>query len=317
MKKRTTLICAAIGAAATLAGVFPQQAPATGQDTVIPVAQTKTLKPQYATTANGEITMTVDLPQEQIDKARDRVKANKPLEKPKQTSKRSADLNRQSGKPMTLADAYKQAADSVKEAHAKPYKGFGKAAQTATAGDGSKMNMSLAASYDLNESTVGYPVGTTPPAVLENLCFGGSAQFDVVIDRFTSCSRVKLNAKYYKVDVRTGTREYMGTTTGILQLFNQQHNNERSTRMFGKMQKDSVTYDWGWWDNFWTAPGVDLTMIGNCWGDTTSCSATRSPVRHPGLAELEQHRHLVLLERQQRRRQGHRPGQDRHSRHAR
>ncbi|MEV5011946.1 MULTISPECIES: hypothetical protein [unclassified Streptomyces] len=47
---------------------------------------------------------------------------------------------------MTLADAYKQAADSVKEANAKPYKDFGKAAQTATAGDGSKMNMSLAAS---------------------------------------------------------------------------------------------------------------------------------------------------------------------------
>ncbi|NWF27308.1 hypothetical protein HW130_13665 [Streptomyces sp. PKU-EA00015] len=64
--------------------------------------------------------MTVDLTQEQIDKARDRVKANKPLEKPQQTSKRPADANRQSGKPMTLADAYKQAADSVKEAQAKP-----------------------------------------------------------------------------------------------------------------------------------------------------------------------------------------------------
>jgi hypothetical protein len=146
------------------------------------------------------------------------VKANKPLEKPKQTSKRPADANRQSGKPMTLADAYKQAADSVKEAHAKPYKDFGKGAQTATAGDGSKMNMSLAASYDLNESTVGYPVGTTPPATLEALCFGGTAEFDAVIDRFTACGRTKLIAKYYEVDSKTGAREYMGTNTGIVQL---------------------------------------------------------------------------------------------------
>lgn len=278
MKKRTTLICAAIGAAATLAGVFPQQTPATGQDTVTPVAQTKTLKPQYATTANSEITMTVDLTQEQIGKARDRVKANKPLEKPKQTSKRPADANRQSGKTMTLADAYKQAADSVKEAHAKPYKDFGKGAQTATAGDGSKMNMSLAASYDLNESTVGYPVGTTPPATLEALCFGGTAEFDAVIDRFTACGRTKLIAKYYEVDSKTGAREYMGTNTGIVQLYTQQYNIDRSTRMFAKMQKDSVTYDWGWWDNIWTAPGVDLTVIGNCFGNTLSCSATGSPI---------------------------------------
>lgn len=268
---------AALGVAATLAAVLPLQSPGTKQDTITQVAQQRDIQPEYATTANTTIRLKSYLTEEQIEQARKRVKADKPLEKPKQTNERPKGLEPESSEKLTLGDAYKQAGQRIKEAKKHPYKDFGRDAQAATTSGGDKVNLSLAAAGDLNESTVGYPVGTTPPAELEVSCFSGTAEFDVVIDRFSSCSRMKVIVDYYRI-YTDRPPEYMGKTTGTLKLFNQQYNTARSTRMFAKMQKDSVTYDWGLLDNIWTAPGIDLTTVGNCVSTGTGCSATRSPI---------------------------------------
>ncbi|WP_437097295.1 NucA/NucB deoxyribonuclease domain-containing protein [Streptomyces sp. enrichment culture] len=282
MKKRTTLICAAVAATAVFAGPFPQHGSPSRQDTVTEVAQTRDIQPQYATTANTTIRLKANITQEQIDKARERVKAGRAGSAPtapKQTNERPKELDHKDAEALTLGEAYKLADQRNKEAQKHPYKDFGRDAGKATSGSGSgdKITMSPVAAYDLNESTVGYPVGTVPPADLEVKCFSGIDVFDVVIDRFSSCSRVHLIVDYYKVSSNQPP-EHMGTTKAKVQFFQQQYNTARSMRIFGMVQKDSVVYDWGWWDSIWTAPGIDLTIVGNCIDTTNGCSATGSPL---------------------------------------
>ncbi|WP_274563730.1 NucA/NucB deoxyribonuclease domain-containing protein [Streptomyces spiramyceticus] len=70
----------------------------------------------------------------------------------------------------------------------------------------------------------------------------------------------------------------MGTTTGKMKFFQQQYNTARSMRIFAKMEPGSVDYQWGLYDDIWTAPGIDLTVVGNCFGTGSGCSATQPPI---------------------------------------
>ncbi|WP_274563731.1 hypothetical protein [Streptomyces spiramyceticus] len=123
---------AAIAAAAALAGVLPLQQDDTKQDTTSQVAQTRDIQPQYATTADTTIRLKVNITQEQIDQARERVKASKDgkaPEPPKQDSKQPSERKAKDGKALTLGDAYKLANERNQQAKDHPYKDFGRAAK--------------------------------------------------------------------------------------------------------------------------------------------------------------------------------------------
>lgn len=282
MKRRPLRLFSALGISAVLVSALPQAAAA---ETSPPAAAAPSsiTEPALATTEVDPVFLNVELTQEDIDRAQARVRSDKAPKDPVQPERRSAALTksdeRSGGPVMSLGEAHQEAARTVETAHQNPLD-LQATASTNGADASEKLlaEMADAGTTGLNGSTMGIPVGTEPPALLAQLCYGTTeTKFTAIFDRWTSCARVPMRVDYYKTEAGS-PREHLGYTTATMDVFTQNYSNSRSTRVFGKVRKDSVAYEWGVWDNIWTAPGVELSLIGQCSGNPTGCAATRGPV---------------------------------------
>jgi len=128
------------------------------------------------------------------------------------------------------------------------------------------------------------PIGEQPDQNLVNECFNGSGvegNRGRVHNRFTHCQRAGILVDYWEVDNSGVPVEHRGTTTAKIELFTQGDETQRRVRVFARLEKDSVDYDWGVIDNIFTAPNVPLSLIGQCLQSVEVCHATRSSATMP------------------------------------
>ncbi len=120
------------------------------------------------------------------------------------------------------------------------------------------------------------PIGEDPPAALLAECFnagGADEGIGRVHNRFTYCQRVRITAQYFSISPNRPP-EHEGDTHATLEVFAQGDNHDRRVRVFARIQEGSVDYDWGPWDNIWTAPDVRLSMLGQCAESFQVCGGT-------------------------------------------
>lgn len=267
MKKRTTLICA--GFAAALFTALPSQ-----QSSPTATLASNSIEPQISTTLGEEIRSEVLLTKDDIARAKQRVKDGVPKTAPKDAQAPGSSQSRRVDKGVGSsgkgdAKVFKQFMDEARSYAAKAKEHPYKIEEKPKATTGLSME-------NANAWTHSYAVGDTPPAVLEQLCFDPAntvTQFTVMFDRYTYCTRQPFTIDYWEVDPVTGAKQdHLGTSSGRMEIFGQNYTDTRSTRQFARIQKDSVSYDWGWFDNLWTAPGIDLSLNGECEAALTTCS---------------------------------------------
>ncbi|MGW5080962.1 NucA/NucB deoxyribonuclease domain-containing protein [Micromonospora echinospora] len=131
---------------------------------------------------------------------------------------------------------------------------------------------------------VAAPIGEQPAAARVTECFdAGGADNGIgrIHNRFTYCARVKLVAEYWEVDNRGIPVEKEGTSTGTIEIFTQGDDKERRVRVFSRIQRDSVDYDWGPIDNLFVAPNLPLSLIAHCSEEYEICHATRGAATMP------------------------------------
>lgn len=130
------------------------------------------------------------------------------------------------------------------------------------------------------EADRGYvPIEDEPNADRLDACFDGdSADRDIgrIYNRFTYCARYDLEAEYWSFDNKGNPVEREGTTTAVLKVFGQGDAKDRRVRIWSQIEKDSVEHDWGPWDNIFTAPNVDLSLMASCSQGGTVCGTTNS-----------------------------------------
>lgn len=277
MRIRALPVAAALTATAALAGSFtPYSAP--DSDTVTTVSNQ--IEPQISTTARpggGVLKMEVLLTEEDIAKAKKRVKGEltSPTAKDAQTE-RPAHLKPKLKDGKGTAEDFKAVLDRARsfatEAKGKPFK----LPEPKTVKSPDALSMG-----NVNAFTHTYAVGDTPPDPLAQLCFSADSSFTdytILFDRYTYCARQRIGADYWKIDKATGAKiEHMGTTYANMELFGQNYTDNRSTRLFARLQQGSVDYQWGPIDDWWTAPGVPLSVIGQCEQLLTQCSTFQGP----------------------------------------
>ncbi|MBD0420253.1 hypothetical protein H0H10_14005 [Streptomyces sp. TRM S81-3] len=122
-------------------------------------------------------------------------------------------------------------------------------------------------------------IGETPSQALYDSCMtaGAASEAGRVYDRFTFCQQVPITADYWEKDAAGNPVDHLGTTKATLEVIAQGFEDQRTMRLFSQIKQGSVSYDWGWWDNIWTAPGVPLSLFGTCAPDQLDCGASRSP----------------------------------------
>ncbi|WP_194236353.1 NucA/NucB deoxyribonuclease domain-containing protein [Streptomyces acidicola] len=272
MRIRILPVAAVLTATAALAGTFtPNSARST--DTVTAVADQ--VEPQISTTAipaGSTPKMEVLLTEDDIEKAKKRVKGElvSPSPETAQSASRArpkAKLKDTKGTEEQFKKVMADARAFATEAKNKPFKLPERKA------DKSASTLSMS---NVNAFTHTYSIGDTPPDALAQLCFfpdKSNTDYTFVFDRYSYCERKKITADYWKVDKTTGAKiEHMGTTYANMELFGQNSTTNRSTRLFARIQKGSVDYDWGIIDDWATAPGVPLSLIGQCQQVLTACS---------------------------------------------
>ena len=122
------------------------------------------------------------------------------------------------------------------------------------------------------------PIGERPDGDQAEECFAADrvhTPMGRVHNRFTYCQRVPVRADYWSIDNTGVPIEHEGTTEATLEVFAQGDNTDRRVRVFARIQKDSVDYDWGPLDNIVVAPNVSLSIIGQCRQDFDVCAANR------------------------------------------
>jgi hypothetical protein len=120
------------------------------------------------------------------------------------------------------------------------------------------------------------PIGEMPNEDRLNACFDGDAAdkgIGRVYNRFTYCARWNLQVEYWEIDSKGVPVEKEGTTSAVWRVFGQGDAKDRRVRIFSQIEKDSVDYDWGPIDNIFVAPGVPLSLMGQCSQDSDVCGA--------------------------------------------
>ncbi len=272
MRIRILPVAAALTATAALAGTFTHNG-ARSTDTVTTVADQ--VEPQISTTAipaGSTPKMEVLLTEDDIEKAKKRVKGELASPSPETAQSASparpkAKLKDNKGTEEQFKKVMADARTFATEAKNKPFK------LPEPKADKSASTLSMS---NVNAFTHTYTIGNTPPDALAQLCFSADKSYTdyiLVFDRYSYCERKKISADYWKVDKTTGAKiEHMGTTYANMELFGQNSTNSRSTRLFARIQQGSVDYQWGAIDDWWTAPGVPLSLIGQCEQVLTACS---------------------------------------------
>lgn len=126
------------------------------------------------------------------------------------------------------------------------------------------------------------PIGNEPDSARLDACFDGLGLNESrVWNRYTTCSKYRIKAEYWSVDNSGVPVEHEGDTFATIKVFGQGDAKERRTRIFSEIEKDSVDYQWGPIDDWWTAPGVPLSLMGQCSQDYTTCGAAPSSYTYP------------------------------------
>lgn len=135
------------------------------------------------------------------------------------------------------------------------------------------------------EADRGYvPIEDEPNQGRLNACFDGDSAgkgIGRIYNRFTYCARINLEAEYWEIDSKGVPVEKEGTTTAVWKVFGQGDAKDRRVRIWSQIEKDSVDYDWGPWDNIFTAPNVGLSLMASCSQDLDVCGASPSSYTMP------------------------------------
>ncbi|MEJ8672726.1 hypothetical protein WKI71_43460 [Streptomyces sp. MS1.AVA.1] len=125
------------------------------------------------------------------------------------------------------------------------------------------------------------PIGRNPDEGKLKACFDeGDGSGRRFLDRFTYCELGSMKFDFYKM--RQGAPpEYQGTTKFRYQVFAQGDNKDRRIRAFSRIVKGSLDYDWGPIDDLWVAPGINLSIMGDCREGLPLCNAGPSSVNQP------------------------------------
>ncbi|MFD7407335.1 NucA/NucB deoxyribonuclease domain-containing protein [Streptomyces sp. NPDC059866] len=249
----------------------------TGSASALPTYSNYSLKP---------VELEVGISTAQLKKLRERGKAaersGKPLPKPAtpfQTERRPAAKPSKGDATMTFAEATEFMERDVRRRTA-PMKSTVDAYQRQQQGARTSATTTAAtADGSFTTMATGTTIGETPSQALYDACMTDAASSDGgrIYDRFTFCQRVPITADYWEKDAAGNPVDHLGTTTATLEIVAQGLEDQRSMRLFSQIKQGSVSYDWGWWDNIWTAPGVPLSLFGTCTPDQLDCGASRSP----------------------------------------
>lgn len=128
------------------------------------------------------------------------------------------------------------------------------------------------------------PIKNKPHAQRLEACFegdGANTGIGRVYNRFTYCANWNLKVDYWSVDNSGVPIEHEGTTKARLKVFGQGDAKERRVRIFSQIEEDSVDYDWGPIDNIFTAPGVPLSLMGQCSQGLDVCTTSPSSYTYP------------------------------------
>ncbi|MET8601741.1 hypothetical protein [Streptomyces althioticus] len=120
------------------------------------------------------------------------------------------------------------------------------------------------------------PIGEMPHEDRLSACLDGDAAdkgIGRVYNRFTYCARWNLQVEYWEIDSKGVPVERARTAGAVWLVFGQGDAKDRRVRIFSQIEKDSVDYDWGPIDNIFVAPGVPLSLMGQCSQDSDVCGA--------------------------------------------
>lgn len=143
--------------------------------------------------------------------------------------------------------------------------------------------LTAARNLSMVNSVAAAPIGSQPDATLLRECFdaGPVGEFGRVHNRFTHCVRSSIEAEYWSLNSQGVPIKKEGTTKAILEVFTQGDDKERRARSFARVQKDSVSYDWGIFDNLFVAPNVPLSIMNQCRENDDVCHASGGAVTMP------------------------------------
>ncbi|WP_285506884.1 NucA/NucB deoxyribonuclease domain-containing protein [Actinokineospora sp. NBRC 105648] len=127
------------------------------------------------------------------------------------------------------------------------------------------------------------PIGNRPDAALLDACFKGSSngEFGRIHNRFTHCVRASMEVEYWSVNQQGVPIRKEGVTKATLEIFTQGDDTQRRVRSFARVQRDSVDYDWGWFDNLFVAPNVPLSIMNQCAQGSDVCFANDGAATMP------------------------------------
>ncbi|MFC9608042.1 hypothetical protein ACFTTN_31940, partial [Streptomyces niveus] len=265
----------ATAVAATIAATFVVALPPNGTQQSSPATMLASsgMEPQISTTLGEEIKSEVLLTADDIANAKKRVKDRVSKTVPKDAQAPSSSQTRRVDKGTAPrgkaadAKAFREVMNEARSYAAKAKEHPYKIEEKPKAATGLSME-------NANAWTHTYAVGDTPPAVLEQLCFSNTVtQYTVMFDRYSYCTRQPFTIDYWEVDKVTGEKkDHLGTTSGRMEIFGQNYTDKRSTRQFARIQEESVSYNWGPLDDWLVAPGIYLSLNGECEAALTACS---------------------------------------------
>ncbi|MWA15962.1 hypothetical protein [Streptomyces sp. BA2] len=160
--------------------------------------------------------------------------------------------NRTSGKPAKPAKPLTvlEGARASNQAAADNARGAAPAAEAGDAG---------VTADDENNYQGWVPIGDEPNEERLDACYegdGAGTGIGRIYNRFTYCSRVGLSIESWEIDGSGVPVELEGTTSADMKIFGQGDAKNRRTRIFATIEEDSVDYDWGPIDDWWTAPKI-------------------------------------------------------------
>lgn len=111
---------------------------------------------------------------------------------------------------------------------------------------------------------------------------GARSEIGRIHNRFEYCQRGDLVIDYYEIYTGTPPKppKKVGTTEAKFTIIGLASNQTRKARIFFRIERGSVDYDWGPWDNWFTAPNQSFSVVGDCRESPGDCHGAFSGVDH-------------------------------------
>ncbi|MET8053614.1 PKD domain-containing protein [Streptosporangium sp. NPDC005286] len=106
---------------------------------------------------------------------------------------------------------------------------------------------------------------------------GAESAVGRIHNRFQYCQRGTMIFDYWKIYTNKPP-EHEGTTEAKYNIIGLSSNQTRKARIYFRIEKDSVDYDWGLIDNWVTAPGQSFVAVGDCQESPTYCHGAFSGI---------------------------------------